>query len=189
MPNYAKNKGGKQFFVTGIGTDVGKTIVSAILVKALEASYWKPVQSGSINGTDSERIKALVPDAIILDATDLKVPDVDGNLIVEGAGGLLVPVNDEAITYLDLAKLWDIPAIVVSRHYLGSINHTLLTLEVLRTNNIAIEGLIYVGDRNEATEQIISKYSNVKVLARIPETTNLNAAFISEQAEVLKAVL
>ncbi len=157
MPSSADTNIAKQYFVTGIGTDVGKTVVSAILTKALGATYFKPVQSGIIEGSDAQTIRSLVRDVVIIpeiyrlkqplsphaaaqidgveiEIKELSLPQVSGNLIVEGAGGLMVPFDQIGNTYLELSREWGLPVIVVSRHYLGSINHTLLTLDVLRSN-------------------------------------------------------
>ncbi len=202
----------KQFFVTGIGTDVGKTVVSAILTKALNAGYWKPVQSGIIEGSDSDTIRSLVPDANIIperyrlkepmsphaaaeidgvqvELNELKLPEVFGHLIVEGAGGLMVPFDQEGTTYLELAEFWNLPVVVVSRHYLGSINHTLLTIEMLRSKNIEIKGLVFVGTENRASESIIVKRTNVPVLGRVPEVESVDEAFIAEQALLIRESL
>ncbi|WP_316815013.1 dethiobiotin synthase [Pedobacter nyackensis] len=180
------------YFITGIGTGIGKTIVSAVLTEKLKADYWKPVQSGDLDISDSLFVKHLVrPETIIhpesyrlsqplsphlsamldgiqisLDA--IKAPQTNNNLIIEGAGGLMVPLNDNELI-LDLIKSLKVKVIVVSQNYLGSINHTLLTLEVLKANQIEVAGLIFNGTENQESEQYIAKYSNVKVLGRIPK--------------------
>ena len=145
----------QKYVITGIGTDVGKTVVSAIISEALEAHYWKPIQAGDLDNSDSlkiaeytEKVKVLAEgyrlsqpmsphaaaeiDGVEIQRSDLKLPEVSGNLIVEGAGGLMVPVNNDGLTFADLIEDWNLPTIVVSRHYLGSINHSLLTAEVLK---------------------------------------------------------
>ena len=195
----------KKFVVTGIGTDVGKTVVSAILAEALQATYWKPIQAGDLDNSDSIKISSLTEkvnvlpeafrlsqpmsphaaaqiDGIRIDSSDLVIPEVKGSLVIEGAGGLMVPINTEGLTYADLFQRWELPVIVVSRHYLGSINHTLMTVEVLKTRRISIMGIIFVGDENQDTESIILKSSGLKMLARIPLIDRVNKAFIKEQA-------
>jgi dethiobiotin synthetase len=202
----------RSYFITGIGTDVGKTVVSAILTKAFNAHYWKPIQSGIIDGSDSDRIRQLVPGAKVLpeqyrlkealsphaaaalegieiELKELELPEVEGNLIVEGAGGLMVPINFSGDNFLDLIKIWKLPVIVVSRHYLGSINHTLLTIELLKYNGIELAGIIFVGSENRATEQVIEMKSGAPILARIPEVSEVNLAFVDEQATILESAL
>lgn len=195
----------KKFAITGIGTDVGKTVVSAILVEALKATYWKPVQAGDLSNSDSIKVQGLCPEAKILkevyrlsepisphaaaridgvkiQSSDFTLPSIDGNFIVEGAGGLMVPLNDVGLTYLDVFEQWDVPVIVVSRHYLGSINHSLLTIEALKRKKIEIAGIIFVGDKNIATEEVILKNGGVKMLGRIPWVETIDRSFIVEQA-------
>jgi dethiobiotin synthetase len=196
----------KRFIVTGIGTDIGKTVVSAILVEALQAAYWKPVQAGDLENSDSTKIKKwcsesiqILPEAFRLTApvsphlaasidnlnisTDyLKIPELEGDLIIEGAGGILVPLNNEGLLFIDVVKYWDLPVILVSRHYLGSINHTLLTAEILKNNNIKVEGIVFVGDENKATEEIILKKTGLPLIARIPLVKEINKEFIQKEA-------
>ena len=199
-----------RYFVTGIGTDVGKTVVSAILCSAYDAAYWKPVQSGTIDGRDSETVKFLTPEvqtyperyllkeplsphaaaereniSIDLDALELCV--TEGNLIVEGAGGILVPINSGAQTYADCALKWGLETIVVSRHYLGSINHTLLTIDSLKSKGIRIKGRVFVGEENRESEDVIMTYSRLDILGRIPLTDKLTPSFIREQAKQFRS--
>lgn len=199
----------KKVVVTGIGTDVGKTVVSAILAQSLEANYWKPVQAGDLDNSDSIKVGRLAPkanvlpegfrltepmsphaaaiiDGIEIKLEDIVIPEVDGNLIIEGAGGLMVPINDNGLTYADVFEAWKLPVIVVSRHYLGSINHSLMTIEVLKSRGVEIEGIIFVGDENQATESIILKTTGLKMLARIPEADEVNEQFIDEQARIFQ---
>jgi dethiobiotin synthetase len=180
------------YFLTGIGTDVGKTVVSAILCELLQATYWKPIQSGDLQNSDSKKIQewlnntieiipeahlfseALSPhvaskiDGVSINPALLNLPKTTGNLIVEGAGGWLVPINEDGITFADLAEQWNIPIILVSRHYLGSINHTLLSIESIRSRNVNIHGVIYVGEPLPDTCEIIEKISGVKTLFSVP---------------------
>ena len=196
----------QRFAVTGIGTDVGKTVVSAILAESLQANYWKPVQAGDLDNSDSTKVERytsnvnLLPekfkltepmsphaaariDGVQITKEDLNLPAVSGNLIVEGAGGLLVPFNDDGLLFADLLEYWGLPTIVVSRHYLGSINHTLLTMETLKKRGVEVAGIIFVGNENNETEQVIKSVTGVKVLGRIPIAKELNDKFIQEQAK------
>lgn len=181
----------KRIFITGISTEVGKTIASAIVVEALQADYWKPVQAGDLENSDSHMIAELIsnqksfihPNSYALkhamsphaaasledksiDLANIRIPHTDNHLVIEGAGGILVPLNDSN-TILDLID----PAykvIVVSRHYLGSINHSLLTIGLLQDKGFDVS-VIFSGNENAATESIISKMTGVHVLGRINE--------------------
>ena len=197
----------KKFIVTGIGTDIGKTVVSSILAEALKATYWKPVQAGDLDNSDSIKIKkwcsesvqvlpevfrlsqplsphsAAEIDNIKITANDLVLPEVDGNFILEGAGGIMVPLNQEGLLFVDLIPMWNLPVILVSRHYLGSINHTLLTAEILQNRGAKIEGVIFVGDENKSTESIILSKTKLKLIARIPIAEEITSEFIKDQAK------
>lgn len=199
----------KKYVVTGIGTDVGKTVVSAIIAQALEANYWKPIQSGELDNSDSHKINRLTNnlvqvlperyrlneplsphasaaiDGVHLQLSELTLPETHGNLLVEGAGGLMVPIND-ADLLIDAFKQWNLPVIIVSRHYVGSINHTLLTIEALQNRGIAIKGLVFVGDENKATESFILNHTKVPILMRIPIAADVTADFVQEQANLLR---
>ena len=179
-----------KIFITGIGTDVGKTIASAIVVEALEADYWKPIQAGDIDFSDTHKVKSQILnpksqfhpnayalntpasphlaaslDGITIDIKKIIEPKTDNHLVIEGAGGVLAPLNDTECV-VDLIKK-DYKVIVVSRHYLGSINHTLLTIEALQNRQLKVAGIIFSGDENKATEEIILKKTNVKMIGRI----------------------
>ena len=181
----------KRFFITGIGTNVGKTVVAAILTEALEADYWKPIQAGDLDNSDSIEIKRLISnkktkiypetyrlsnplsphaaakyDSVEIDINKITIPITDNHLIIEGAGGLMVPLNEEKLM-IDLIQQIKIEVILVSKHYLGSINHTLLSIEILKSRNIPIRGIIFNGNKNQDTEQIILKYSSIQFLGRI----------------------
>ena len=180
------------YFITGIGTDAGKTVVSSILCELLHATYWKPIQSGDLQNSDSKKIQqwlnntveiipeaylfseALSPhvaskiDGVSINPAMLNLPKTAGNLIVEGAGGWLVPINESGITFADLAEQWNLPVILVSRHYLGSINHTLLSIESIQSRNVNIHGIIYVGEPLPDTCEIIEKITGVKTLFSVP---------------------
>jgi len=202
----------KQFVVTGIGTDVGKTVVSSILAEALKAVYWKPIQAGDLNNSDSQKVAKYTSNVTILreayslstpisphEAADidgltilsskLKLPIVESNFIIEGAGGLMVPLNKSGLNILDLIASWDIETIIVSRHYLGSINHSLLTAEILKLRGIKITGFIFVGDENKATESIILNTTGLKMIARIPIVKKIDKSFIFNQSEKIKSKL
>lgn len=195
----------KKFVVTGIGTGVGKTVVSAILSEALRANYWKPVQAGDLDNSDSMKVESwtdkvnVLPetfklrqpmsphaaaeiDNVIIDAVNLYPPTVEP-LIIEGAGGLMVPLNSSGLTYLDVFEHWKLPVILVSRHYLGSINHTLMSCELLKNKGLQIAGIIFIGDENPATESIILKVTGAPMIMRIPEVERINKRIIQEQAQ------
>ena len=197
------------YFITGIGTDVGKTVVSSILCELLHATYWKPIQSGDLQNSDSKKIQqwlnntveiiqeaylfseALSPhvaskiDGVSINPAMLNLPKTAGNLIVEGAGGWLVPINESGITFADLAEQWNIPIILVSRHYLGSINHTLLTIESIQARNMTIHGIIYVGEPLPDTCEIIEKISGVKTLFSVPLFNKVNYENIQSFVNIL----
>ena len=196
-----------QYFISGIGTDVGKTIVSAIVSEALEATYWKPIQAGDLVNSDSIKIKNLTEnvtvlkegvklsqamsphaaariDGVKLGVLDFSLPKIDGNFIVEGAGGLMVPLNSDGFMIADIIEEFKLPVIIVSRHYLGSINHTLLTVEVLKNRGVVIKGIVFVGQENRDTEEIILSTTGLKMIARIPEVKVITKEFIKEQANL-----
>jgi dethiobiotin synthetase len=197
-------------FISGISTDVGKTVVSAIMAEALEASYWKPIQAGDLDNSDSLKIKQYCSDQVTvlqerfklsepmsphaaaeidevqIAINDFQTPKVNGNLVIEGAGGLMVPLNSNGLLVIDLIEKNNWPVILVSRHYLGSINHTLLSVEVLKKRNILIAGIIFVGDENKATESIISKQTQVSIWGRIPLADIMNKDFVQLQAVIWK---
>lgn len=201
-----------KLFITGIGTDVGKTIASAIVVEALEADYWKPVQAGDLNDSDSHKIKGLgrsekgkvfpnayalntpasphlaaALDGITIDLKQIKEPQTDNHLVIEGAGGILVPLNDTDCV-VDLIQK-DYKVIVVSRHYLGSINHTLLTIEGLQNRKIKVAGIIFSGDENKATEEIILKKTGAKFIGRIDNEPYFDQNVISYYADKFRDTL
>ena len=195
-----------KIFITGIGTDVGKTIASAIVVEALEADYWKPIQAGDIDNSDSHKIQRYISNdktvihnnsyklntpasphyAAEVDGTKIELakiiePKTDNHLVIEGAGGILVPLNDSD-SIVDLIQK-EYKTIVVSRHYLGSINHTLLTIEALKTRNISVAGIIFSGDENKSTEEIIIKKTNCNYIGRIDNEPYFDANVISYYAD------
>jgi len=198
-----------KLFITGIGTDVGKTIASAIVTEALEADYWKPIQAGDLDASDTHKIKSYITnpksqfhsnayalntpasphlaaalDGITIDLKQIQEPKTDNHLVIEGAGGILVPLNDTDCI-IDLIQK-DYTVIVVSRHYLGSINHTLLTIETLKNKNINIAGIIFSGDENKATESIILKKTEVKCIGRIDNEPYFDANVIQYYADIFR---
>ena len=199
----------KGIFVTGIGTEVGKTVVAALLTRALKADYWKPVQSGDLDNTDTmkirqwfgpeaghihpERFRLTLPmsphasaahDGIDIKLSDFSLPDTDNFLVVEGAGGLHVPLNDQDCI-IDLIKELGLAVVLVSRHYLGSINHTLLSVEALRSRNIPIAGLIFNGAEHPTTESIIQKMTGLEPLFRLDELPAMDENNFSKQAALI----
>jgi dethiobiotin synthetase len=201
----------KTYFITGISTEVGKTIASAIVTEALEADYWKPVQSGDLHFSDTDKVKSLVSnkksvfhsnayalntpmsphasaeiDGVQIELENIKTPTTNNHLVIEGAGGLLVPLNDKD-TILDLIQP-EHKVIVVSRHYLGSINHTLMTVNLLKEKGLDTS-IIFSGDEHPTTESIIEKMAAVPILGRIDNEPYFDQNVIKEYAEKFKVVL
>ncbi|MCB0380667.1 MAG: dethiobiotin synthase [Flavobacteriales bacterium] len=183
----------KKYFITGIGTNIGKTVVSAILTEALEADYWKPIQSGDLDTSDSLKVQNLISnqktiihpeayrlnqpmsphaaaklDKVTIDLNNIILPKTQNNLIIEGAGGLMVPLNDKDLIIDLIAKL-DAEVILVSQNYLGSINHTLLSIESLKARKLKVKGIIFNGEENKETESFILNYTKVQFLGRIQQ--------------------
>lgn len=201
-----------RYFITAIGTDSGKTVASAIFCEALQADYWKPVQAGLPR--DTETVKQLIsndksefhPERFLLQTPasphasakidgvhilldDFRVPQHNNsNLVIEGAGGCLVPLNDDDLV-VDLINKFQADAIVISNHYLGSINHTLLTVEALQRRNIRIKGLIFNGGRNAETERIILHRTNLRCLLRLEREAVLDRNVVKRYAVVLRKAL
>ncbi len=200
----------KRFFVTGIGTDVGKTVASAILVESLNADYWKPIQAGNLNNTDTMTVRSLTSntksvfhpetyrlsealsphaaaaiDKIKINIQKIILPKTSNSLIIEGAGGVMVPLNDKFLV-IDLIKKLKAEVIVVSKNYLGSINHTLLTIEALRSRKIPIAGIIFNGKHSKAAEEYILKYTGLKFLLSIEEEKKMDKKTILKYTHLLK---
>ena len=198
-----------KIFITGISTDVGKTIASAIVTQALEADYWKPIQAGDLDNSDSHKILKLISntkstlyensyklntpasphfaakmDGITIDINKIIAPKTSNHLVIEGAGGIFVPLNENHLI-IDLIQK-DYKVIVVSRHYLGSINHTLLTIEALQNREIKVAGIIFSGDENKATEEIILKRTGVKMIGRIDNEPYFDQNVIRYYAELFR---
>ncbi len=195
------------YFVTAIGTDSGKTLISSILVEALKADYWKPIQAGT--PTDTDQVSKLVSNSITrlhaethllklpasphaaakyehlhIQIDDFVLPETDNEIVIEGAGGILVPLNQEDFV-IDIAKELKAEVILVADLYLGSINHTLLTVEYLKQNNIPVKGIIFNGDSNPESEQIIEKHSGYRVLLRLPKLGKVTAEIVQYWADQL----
>ena len=203
----------KQIVIAGIGTGVGKTIISAILTEALEADYWKPIQAGDLENSDTLTVQNLVSnkksafrperfrlknpmsphaaakrDAVEIKLDDLILPKTENTLIIELAGGLMVPFNDIELN-IDLIKKWEAPVILVSKNYLGSINHTLLSIDLLKSRQAPVVGIIFNGEQNMDSEEFILAYSNLPCLARIKEISGLTKKTIKKEADLLKPML
>ncbi len=189
----------KPFIVSGTDTGIGKTAAAALLTLGLGAHYWKPIQSGTEDGTDTATVKGLtglpdsrfLPEAYVLteplsphrsaelDGVEisldrLALPPVDGPLIVEGAGGLMVPVTRQLLQ-IDLFKHWAAPVILCARTGLGTINHTLLSVEALRARGMDLHGLLFIGDDNPDNIRTIAEFSGARILGRLPWLEPLHA--------------
>jgi dethiobiotin synthetase len=195
----------KQIIVAGIGTEIGKTVCSAILVEHLKADYWKPIQSGFPEDSDVRTLQELTTEArtfhpstynlkaplsphtaaelegIQIDLEKFALPKTTNSLVVELAGGLLVPINDQQ-TNLDLIKQLNLPVVLISKNYLGSINHTLLSIELLKQHGVTLEGLILNGDSNPSGEKFIESYSKLPVICRVKQENTLNKETIQKYA-------
>jgi dethiobiotin synthetase len=197
----------QQYIIAGIGTEIGKTFISSILTEALQADYWKPIQSGALDFTDSDTVRSLIfndktvfypeayrlnqpmsphaaaaIDGIEIELSKFQLPQTDKHLIVELAGGIMVPLNDRE-TNLDLIKKLNIPVILVSKNYLGSINHTLLSAEILKMNNIQVKGLIFNGEQNKYSEDFILNYTKLECLGRVNFEENIDKSVVKKYAE------
>ena len=181
-----------KYFITGIGTGIGKTLISAILTEKLKADYWKPIQSGDLENSDSLTVKSLISnaktivypesyqltqplsphlsaalDGLEIDLENIIIPHTENSLIIEGAGGLMVPLNESELI-IDLIKRLNVEVILVSQNYLGSINHTLLSVNLLDQYGIKIKGIIFNGDENPENQRFIIQYSKLKSLGYVP---------------------
>ena len=193
----------KQFIVAGIGTEIGKTVVSAILTAGLKADYWKPVQAGDLDQGDAYWIRNWVPSATVHPSTyaltqpmsphsaaeidgititleNFKIP-TDQTLIVELAGGIMVPLNDRE-TNLDFIKHLNLPVILVSKNYLGSINHTLLSYELLKQHGVQIAGIVFNGPENPSGEKFILNHTGLPLILRVNQESEINEAVIASYA-------
>tara|TARA_Y100001968_G_scaffold201510_1_gene185049 strand:- start:25352 stop:26035 length:684 start_codon:yes stop_codon:yes gene_type:complete len=195
----------KKFVICGTDTDVGKTIVSSFLVQGLQASYWKPIQSGLEEGGDKERVckllrlsdKRIIPEAYKFKAAvsphwaaekeqrcinpeHLELPLVEGPLILETAGGLMVPLNRKFLQ-IDQLKQWDLPTILVARSGLGTLNHTLLSIESLRKRMIPIIGIILNGPPHKDNPYTLELFGRIPIIAHLPHLKEVNASSLQEE--------
>ena len=198
----------KPIFITGIDTGIGKTVISAILTERLKADYWKPVQSGDLDHSDTTTVESLVSnplskfhpeayrltqpysphksadiDGIRIDLNNINLPPTQNQLIIEGAGGLMVPLNDKDLM-VDLIRKLDAEVVLVIKHYLGSINHTLLSLSLLRAYNIRVQKIIVNGDNDLYSEKAILNYAGDLPIETIPKAALLNKEFVLKHAAV-----
>lgn len=203
----------QQYFVTGIDTDIGKTISAAILVEALQADYWKPVQAGALDYSDTMAVQGLISnskshffeesyrlntpasphyaaeiDGIELDFDRFELPKTNNNLIVEGAGGLFVPLNSQYLI-IDLIQKLNLPVILISKSYLGSINHTLLSIDALQKRNIPIAGIIFNGETDISSKDFILNYTKINYLGNFPWLKDVSKKDIAKQAVIIKESL
>lgn len=200
----------KYFFITGIGTNVGKTVISAILVEALKADYWKPIQAGDLSFSDTIFVKSLISNSVShfhkevyalhlaasphyaaqeenieIRVSDFSIPATENHLIIEGAGGVLVPLNEQELM-IDLMVKLDAEIILVSENYLGSINHTLLSVEALRHRGLTIRGIIFNGKHTPSTEKFILSYTQLPCLLRVEQEEEANPVMIRRYAEIIR---
>jgi dethiobiotin synthetase len=194
----------KPLFITGIGTGIGKTLIAAIVVEKLKADYWKPVQAGDLDNSDTLKVKSLVSnhttffhpeayrltqpysphkaaalDGIGIDEQQITLPQTNNQLIIEGAGGLMVPLNDHFLM-IDLVKQLNAEVVLVSQNYLGSINHTLLSIEALKQRNIPVKGIIFNGEANSSTEEFILSYTGINILGRLTVLSDINKQSVAD---------
>jgi dethiobiotin synthase len=190
----------KGYIVSGTDTGIGKTTVAAMLVLALDALYWKPIQSGTQDGTDTQRVRALtlLPDdrflperyvlsqplsphraaecdGVAIEPKLLAVPAAARALLIEGAGGLMVPIT-RRLLQIDLFAEWNLPIILCARTALGTINHTLLSVEALRSRRLQLHGLIFVGDDNPDNMRTIAEFSGARILGHVPRLHSIDRA-------------
>ncbi len=203
----------KRIFIAGTGTGVGKTVVAAILAEALHADYWKPVQCGDVDSTDTDRVKSLVSNAVskfykeaylfhtpssphfaakkegkVIDPNQFEIPESDIRMLIEAAGGLMVPISEDYLV-IDLIKHLKASVILVSKNYLGSINHTLLSIEALKQKNIDVLGIIYNGNNFFDNEEIIHHFTQINNLGEIDIAEKIDKDFIKEQSIKLRESL
>ena len=195
------------YFVTAIGTDSGKTLIASALALALDADYWKPIQAGY--PTDSDTVRTLTAgkiqihkesyvlrtpasphyaaavDNINIDSSNFKIPETQNSVVIEGAGGCLVPINNSEFV-IDLAQEFKAEVILVSNNYLGSINHTLLTLDYLYNNNFNVKAIIFNGLTNESTEDIIMKNCKAPCFYKVAVLKEVNQATVEALAKEFK---
>lgn len=190
--------------LTGIHTDIGKTVCAAVLVRALQCDYWKPIQAGSLDHTDSDTIRQLSrttyihPEAyrlqraasphiaaraeqVTIELTDLNAPATERPLLIETAGGVCSPINDQYVV-ADLLADYHWPTVLVMQHYLGSISHTISAIDALKARGIRILGLIINGEADTESEQFITQYSRLPILTHIEHMNELSTQNVAQQA-------
>lgn len=202
-----------RYFISGIGTGVGKTFVSAILTEALKADYWKPVQTGAEEGTDKEAVSGLVTnkeskffdESYLFDdplsphfaaakakktisLEKIVLPPAGNNLVIEGAGGLLVPLNEKSYV-IDLAAKFDAEIILVCRNYLGCINHSLLSIDYILHHNLKLKGIVLNGYFEPEVRSAILNFADVPVIAEIPEVVEISKRSVLQQSQKINLSL
>ena len=203
----------KRIFIAGIGTDVGKTVVSAILAEALHADYWKPVQCGDLDNSDTNKVRSLVSnyiskfypeeyklkvaasphyaaeaEKVLITPGQLEVTKSDIRILIEAAGGLMVPLSKDYLV-IDLIKHFKASVILVSKNYLGSINHTLLSIEALKAREIEVLGVIFNHKNYFDNEEIIQHFTNVSILGEVKKAETVDKEFVIEEAYKLRTTL
>lgn len=203
----------KRIFIAGTGTGVGKTIVSAILVEALHADYWKPVQCGNLENTDTQIVQSLVSNHVskfyaeaykfktpssphyaaelenaVINPEQFNVPESEIRILIEGAGGLMVPLSKDYLV-IDLIKHLKASVILVSKNYLGSINHTLLSIEALKEKGIDVLGIVYNGKNYFDNEEIIQHFTHIPVIEEIEKIDHVDKEFVKMQAQKMRQSL
>lgn len=198
-----------QLIIAGIGTEIGKTVASAVLVEALKADYWKPVQSGALDDSDTDTVRRLVAnpmtrfhpeayrltqplsphaaaelDGVRIEIDKIKIPETDNALVVELAGGLLVPLNNRDLT-IDWVVQSGLPVVLVSRNYLGSINHTLLSVETCWSRNIPLLGVIFNGPTVPTTEIFVLNYTGLPCIGRIGQEEDITREVVKRYADTI----
>jgi len=200
-------------FVTGIGTNVGKTIMSAVLTEALQADYWKPIQSGTIEGRDAETVKSLIsnnvtvihPEAyslkeplsphfaaklegVEIELNQIHLPKTNNQLLIEGAGGLMVPINDQHYV-IDIAKQFNCDIVLVASNYLGCINHALLSIDYILRHNLKLSMLILNGEFEPEVETVITNYAKISTIIKVPTLKSLSKAEVASVALIVREQL
>lgn len=204
----------QKIFISGIGTEVGKTIVSAVLTEALQADYWKPVQAGNMEFSDSQTVRNLISnkksvihpekyamylaasphlaakeEGIKIRVSDFEIPETKNEvLLIEGAGGLMAPLNNKE-TMINLAKHLEAKVVLVGINYLGSINHTLLSAYALQKEGIDVLGIIFNGRKHDPSEKVIQKLTSLPVLGRVERLAEPTKELIAQEAEKFKSIL
>ncbi len=203
----------RKIFVTGIGTDIGKTVISSILIEALHADYWKPIQAGNYFPTDSDKVKKWISNSstvvhperyilqqhmsphaaaehegITIDFDSITLPKTNNTLIIEGAGGVMVPLDDKSHFVIDLIQKFDAETVVVIQNYLGSINHSILTIDALKHRKNKILGGIFNGHPHPLSYKIILDYTGVKLLGKVGKENVISKDTILKYTEEFRSI-